>query len=128
MRIESVSNSFASQSPNNNMDSNNVETVNSINKSANSENTQQKRGEETNKTNISLSEKSIKEAIDKANKKLVLADRKFEFSINDETNDVIVKVINKETDEVMREIPSEKILDMVAKMVELAGLFVDERR
>lgn len=128
MRIESATNSFASQSLNNNVDSNSVEAANSINKSPNRENTQQKSGEENNKNNIKLSEKSIKEAIEKANKKLVLADRKFELSINDETNDVIVKVINKETDEVMREIPSEKILDMVAKMMELAGLFVDERR
>lgn len=75
-----------------------------------------------------LSEKTIKEAIENTNKKLVATDRKFEFSVNEETNDIIVKVINKETDKVIREIPSEKILDMVAKMMELAGLFVDERR
>ncbi|WP_432662705.1 flagellar protein FlaG [Wukongibacter baidiensis] len=78
--------------------------------------------------NEKLSEKTIKEVIDNTNKKLVATDRKFEFSINEETEDIIVKVINKETDEVIREIPSEKILDMVAKMMELAGLFIDEKR
>lgn len=81
-----------------------------------------------NQSNEKLSEKTIKEAIEDTNKKLESTDRKFEFSVNEETNDIIVKVINKETDEVIREIPSEKILDMVAKMMELAGLFVDERR
>jgi flagellar protein FlaG len=30
-------------------------------------------------------------------------------------------------DEVIREIPPEKILDMVAKMMELAGILVDEK-
>ena len=78
--------------------------------------------------NEKLSKKTIKNAIENTNKKLVSTDRKFEFSINEETNDVIIRVINKETDEVIREIPSEKILDMVAKMMELAGLFIDEKR
>ncbi len=78
--------------------------------------------------NEKLSKKTIKDAIENTNKKLVSTDRKFEFSINEETNDVIIRVINKETDEVIREIPSEKILDMVAKMMELAGLFIDEKR
>ena len=39
----------------------------------------------------------------------------------------MVKVINSETNEVIREIPPEKILDLVAKMWELAGILVDER-
>jgi len=37
----------------------------------------------------------------------------------------MVQVINNETQEVVREIPPQKILDMVAKMWELAGIIVD---
>ncbi|MCT4566322.1 MAG: flagellar protein FlaG [Maledivibacter sp.] len=128
MRIEGVTGSFSSESLSNNVDSNNAYTVHNVNKSENSENAQLKTGEQNDNSNIKLSEKSIKEAIESTNKKLEATDRKFEFSVNEETNDIIVKVINKETDEVIREIPSEKILDMVAKMMELAGIFVDERR
>lgn len=40
----------------------------------------------------------------------------------------MVKVINTDTDEVIRQIPNEKILDMVAKMCEMSGIMVDERR
>jgi flagellar protein FlaG len=40
----------------------------------------------------------------------------------------MVKVIDNETQEVIQEIPPEKILDMVAKMWEVAGILVDERR
>jgi flagellar protein FlaG len=36
--------------------------------------------------------------------------------------------VDSNTKEVIREIPSEKILDMFASMLELAGLLVDERR
>ncbi|MFA7468541.1 MAG: flagellar protein FlaG [Desulfotomaculaceae bacterium] len=52
---------------------------------------------------------------------------RFEFNIHEATNKVMVKVVDKNTDEVIREIPPEKILDMVAKMWELAGLFIDEK-
>jgi flagellar protein FlaG len=34
--------------------------------------------------------------------------------------------VNRETGEVIREIPPEKFLDMVAKLQELAGILVDE--
>lgn len=125
MKIESATNTFASQSLNSNMNVNNVEVINSVNTILDGPKTEQGRREENN---IKLSEKSIKEVIENTNKKLVATDRKFEFSINEETNDIIVKVINKETDEIIREIPSEKILDMVAKMMDLAGLFIDEKR
>jgi len=123
MRVDGVSNTFSSQQINSNMDINNVETTNSVEKSGSDQN-----NEKNSKNSMTLSEKSIKEAIENTNKKLTSIDRKFEFSVNEETNDIIVKVINKETDEVIREIPSEKILDMVAKMMELAGLFIDEKR
>jgi flagellar protein FlaG len=51
-----------------------------------------------------------------------------EFSIHEKTKEIMVKVINSDTKEVIREIPQEKILDMVAKMWEMAGILVDERR
>lgn len=75
-----------------------------------------------------VQEKTIINAIEKANQKLSGADREFEFSVHEKTKQILVKIIDKETKEVVREIPSEKILDMVAKLCELNGLFVDEKR
>jgi len=54
--------------------------------------------------------------------------RQLEFSIHDETKKIMIKVINTDTNEVVREIPSEQILDMVAKFFEINGLFIDEKR
>jgi len=51
-----------------------------------------------------------------------------EFSINEPTNRVSIKVIDRITDEVIREIPPEESLDVLAKVWELAGLLVDEKR
>ncbi|AEV70510.1 flagellar protein FlaG [Acetivibrio clariflavus] len=75
-----------------------------------------------------VSEEEVLEAIEKANKAIVGSKRQFEFSIHEKTKQIMVKVIDAETQEIIREIPPEKILDMVAKMWELAGILVDERR
>lgn len=77
---------------------------------------------------MTISDKAVIEAIERANDALSVANRKFEYSIHEETKEIMVKVIDSETDEVIREIPPEKILDMVAKMWEMAGMLVDERR
>ncbi|NLP46434.1 MAG: flagellar protein FlaG [Epulopiscium sp.] len=76
----------------------------------------------------SIGEKVIIDAIEKANAKLKGVSAEFEFSIHEQTKQIMVKVLNAETKEVIREIPPEKILDMVAHIWELAGIFVDERR
>jgi len=75
-----------------------------------------------------LSEKTIISAIEKANRALVFSNRALEFSVHEKTKEIMVKVIDTETKEVIREIPSEKILDMVANILEMAGILVDERR
>ncbi len=75
-----------------------------------------------------VSERVVIEAIQRANKAISGANTKFEFSVHKKTKEIMVKVIDSETNEVIREIPPEKILDMVAKMWEMAGIIVDERR
>ncbi|MEW9669515.1 flagellar protein FlaG [Ammoniphilus sp. 3BR4] len=75
-----------------------------------------------------IDEKSVIEAIEKANKALKGMQTNLQFSIHEKTKQIMVKVMNSETNEVIRELPPEKVLDMVAKMWEIAGLFVDEKR
>jgi flagellar protein FlaG len=73
-------------------------------------------------------EHEVIQAITKANKHIRTYDRRLEFSIHDMTKQIMVKVINTEDDTVIREIPSEKVLDMVAHMWEVAGILIDEKR
>lgn len=51
-----------------------------------------------------------------------------EFGYNEPTNRITIKIKDKDTDEVIKEIPSEKALEMLAKAWELAGILVDEKR
>ncbi|EPR14356.1 flagellar protein FlaG [Ruminiclostridium papyrosolvens] len=80
------------------------------------------------KDNMPVSERVVIEAIQKANKAISGGNRRFEFSIHEKTNEIVVKVFDSDTNELVREIPNEKVLDMVAKMCEMAGILVDERR
>jgi flagellar protein FlaG len=73
-------------------------------------------------------EQQVIKAIEKANKHIRTYDRRLEFSIHDTTKQIMVKVINTENDSVIREIPSEKVLDMVAHLWEISGILVDEHR
>ncbi|NGZ76119.1 flagellar protein FlaG [Saccharibacillus alkalitolerans] len=50
-----------------------------------------------------------------------------EISVHEQTNAIMIKVLNRETGDMIREIPSEKILDVVAKMMEFTGILVDKK-
>lgn len=80
------------------------------------------------KNALPVSERYLINSIEKANKAVMGADTRFEFSIHEKTKQIIVKVFNADTGDLIREIPSEKILDIVAGIWEAAGLFVDEKR
>lgn len=69
---------------------------------------------------------NIRKAVEELNKKM--ANSEAIFGIHEKTKRLTIKIINKETKEVIREFPPEKTLDMIAKVWELAGVMVDEKR
>lgn len=73
-------------------------------------------------------EKRVLEAIEKANGKLDGGEKEFKFSVHEETKQIMIKVVDTLTNDVVLEFPSEKILDIVADMCERVGLFIDEKR
>ena len=74
-----------------------------------------------------LKDATVIEAIEKANRALQTNNAYLKFSIHEKTHQIMVKVVDSQTDEVIRELPPEKVLDMVARMWELAGILVDEK-
>ncbi|MDQ0872143.1 flagellar protein FlaG [Paenibacillus sp. V4I3] len=77
---------------------------------------------------LSISDEAIVKAIDKANKSINGVQKKFEYSVHKKSGDIVVKVINAETNEVIREVPPEKFLDLIDKLQEISGTIFDERR
>ncbi len=68
------------------------------------------------------------EAQAKALEKTFLAfNRRVVLSVNDQINQVIIKVVDAETDKVIKEIPAEEIQHLIARIKETIGLLVDEK-
>ena len=49
------------------------------------------------------------------------------FGIHEATNRVTIKIVDKDTKEVIKEVPPEETLDMIAKVWEIAGILVDKK-
>lgn len=72
------------------------------------------------------SNEQIKKAVEQMNKSMFNSEAV--FGIHEGTNRVTIKIVDKDTKEVIKELPPEKTLDMIAKVWEMAGILVDERR
>lgn len=72
--------------------------------------------------------KEVKLAIEGMNKTLQATYSHLEFKLHEKLETYYVQVVDSQSKEVIREIPPEKFLDLVAAMLEYAGLLVDERR
>lgn len=57
-----------------------------------------------------------------------LKNHNIEISYNEEVNRYAIKVLDSDSKEVVKEIPSEKTLEMFARMLEIEGLLMDEKR
>jgi flagellar protein FlaG len=51
--------------------------------------------------------------------------RRLKFDVNKEINRIVVKIIDKDTDKVIREIPSSEIQNLLEKVREAIGLLFD---
>jgi len=76
---------------------------------------------------LEYTEEDLEKAVEKANQSFKPHNRRLEFESHDRRDRIMVKVVDTATDEVIREIPPEKIIDMVADMLEMAGILIDER-
>lgn len=134
MRIETTANIIPMHSSGNagteiNSSINNAAKVtNSNNRPKANEDYTYKELTQKSKYELSFDESVWIDMIERANRAIAGATCNFEYSIHEKTKEIMVKVIDRDTKEVIREIPPEKILDLVAKMWEMAGILVDERR
>lgn len=76
--------------------------------------------------NYQQQSEKIKKAVEDINKKSMNSEAV--FGIHEGTNHVTIKIVDKQTREVIKELPPEKTLDMIERVWEMAGLLVDEKR
>lgn len=70
----------------------------------------------------------LKKMIAEMNRKISNSNEEAVFGVNERTNRIMIKILDKDTKEVIKEFPPEKTLDMIASIWEMAGILVDEKR
>lgn len=76
--------------------------------------------------NTESENEAIKRMVDNINKNMKNGEAV--FGIHEGTNRVTIKIVDKDTKKVIKELPPERTLDMIAKVWEMAGILVDEKR
>ncbi|MBT1268410.1 flagellar protein FlaG [Pseudomonas sp. VS38] len=75
----------------------------------------------------SSSHTDLKKAVNDINEFIQAAQRKLDFSIDDSTHQVVVKVIATESGEVIRQIPSELALKLAQSLHDASSLLFDAK-
>lgn len=74
-----------------------------------------------------ISEKELQEVVKKGNDILKGSNTQLKFSIHEQTHQILVKLIDTDTNEVIKEIPPEKMVNLVYNLCEQMGIFVDKK-
>lgn len=74
-----------------------------------------------------ITQEELKETVEKANEFLLGLKTQFDFKVHEGTGRTVVRLIDKQTEEVVKEIPPEKMLDILASVWDSAGILVDRK-
>lgn len=74
-----------------------------------------------------LSVEKLEKAIEQINEFMKSGDRSLNFSVDNSTEEVVVRVIDSSTDEVIRQIPTEESLKFAEYLEGMVGLLFDEK-
>ena len=73
-----------------------------------------------------MSAEDIKTALDALALAASVFDKKLSFSVNESIGRIVVKIIDTQTDKVIKEIPPPAMQKLIAHLKDAVGLFVDE--
>jgi flagellar protein FlaG len=69
----------------------------------------------------------VEKTVEKLNRLMGIIDKRYEFSIHDNSNILTVRIVDQQNGEVLDEIPSKRALEMLDSFSQIAGLFFDKR-
>jgi flagellar protein FlaG len=82
---------------------------------------------ELKQSNEQPSKEELEKAVKSINDFIKPSNTHIQFKLHEKLNEYYVTVVDDITKEVVREIPSKKILDVYAEMTEFIGLIVDKK-
>ena len=72
------------------------------------------------------SAEEIRKDLDVINNQLKIMNRSIQFSVDDDTHDIVVSLVDKESGKVIRQLPPESVLRLREHMADVSGLIVEE--
>ncbi|MBE3568885.1 MAG: flagellar protein FlaG [Bacillales bacterium] len=76
---------------------------------------------------LSHSKEQVQEIVESMNHFLKSSNTHLKFVLHDQLKEYYVKIVNDETNEVVKEIPPKKLLDIYAAMANYLGILVDKK-
>lgn len=119
IQAESVKNQL--NPPNNNSSNLTVNAVTSVDSSNDVKNA------EENKQKSPLDKDVLKQSVEDTNKALAMMSTSLELSIDDESDEVVTKVIDKDTNKVIRQIPSEEMIELAKRVEEFKSILTSQK-
>jgi flagellar protein FlaG len=87
----------------------------------------EKKEEEIHKEKETITKEKLQDLTTKLNKEMAPLNPDIKFQFNDKINELVVNVVDKHTDKVIRKIPSNEALKIMEKMRELVGALFDDK-
>lgn len=84
-------------------------------------------GARSSEEQLHFDQRDLEQAVQDVNRQLKVFDRRLHYQIDQDTKRIIVKVINVESGETIRQIPPDQVLRAAQLINELRGLLIDER-
>ena len=69
----------------------------------------------------------VEKGVEKLNRLMGIIDKRYEYSIHENSHRLSVKIVDQLSGEVLAEIPSKRALDILDSFSQMAGLFFDKR-
>ncbi len=74
-----------------------------------------------------VSKEKLEEIVEETKLAIDFFNKKLDFKVHEGTDRIMVKVVEKDTGKIIREIPPEEILDLAARIDNFLGIFLDEK-
>lgn len=68
----------------------------------------------------------LKRKLEEANEQMKLMNRSIQFSVDERSKDIVVKIVDKSSGEVISQIPPEEVLKLRERLQKMTGLIIEK--
>ena len=104
-----------------------VDKLQSVQKNVENTEAKENKVSASQKDKQQMSTEEVKEVVESFQEMSETIQTKLSFSVDEENNEIVVKIFDKESEELIRQFPSDEMLSLQDKMSDLAGFLFDQK-